>query len=92
MLNEIPKKNQSRIIIAHLNINSIRSKFEILKKVIGNKIDILLISETSLDGTFLLSQCILEGFTPPYRLNRTEHGGSLMLFIREDILPNCYLM
>ena len=46
VLNEIPKKNQSRIIIAHLNINSIRSKFEILKEVIGNKIDILLISET----------------------------------------------
>ena len=29
----------------------------------GNKIDILLISETSLDDTFPSSQCILEGFT-----------------------------
>ena len=56
-----------------------------LKDVIGNKIDILLISETKLDDTFSLSQFILEGFTPPYMLNRTEHGGGLMLFIREDI-------
>ena len=55
-----------------------------LKEVIGNKIDILLISETKLD-TFPLSQFILEGFTPPYRLDRTEHGGGLLLFIREDI-------
>ena len=35
-----------------------------LKEVIRNKIDILLISETKLDDTFLLSQFILEGFTP----------------------------
>ena len=53
-----------------------------LKEVLGNKIYILLISETN---TFLLSQFILEGFTPPYKLDGTEHGGGLVLFIREDI-------
>ena len=72
-LNEIRKKNPNRIIIDHLNINSIRSKFEMLKEVIGNKIDILLIHSA-------------------YRLDRTEHSGDLMLFVREDIpsklLPN----
>ena len=56
-----------------------------LKEVVGNKIDILLISETKLDDTFPLNQFILEGFTPPYRLDRTTHGGGLMLFVREDI-------
>ena len=65
VLNEIRKKNLNRIIIAHLNINLIRNKFEMLKEVIGNKIDILLISETKLDDTFSLSQFILEGFTLP---------------------------
>ena len=63
-----------------------------LKEVIGNKTDILLISETKLDDTFHLSQFILEGFTPQYRLDRKEYGGDLMLFIIEDIpsklLPN----
>ena len=82
----------NRIIITHLNINSIRNKFEILKEVVANKIDILLISETKLDDTFPLNKFILEGFTPPYRLDRTMHGGGLMLFVREDIpsklLPN----
>ena len=61
-----------------------------LKEVIGSKIDILLISET-LDDRFPLSQFILEGFTPPYRLDRTEHGGGLILFIREDI-PSKWLL
>ena len=47
MLNWMRKKNPNHIIIAHLNINLIRNKFEMLKEV-GNKIDILLISETKL--------------------------------------------
>ena len=64
-LNEICKKNPNRIIIAHLNINSIRNKFEMLKEVLGNKIVILLKSETKLEDTFPLNQFIIEGFTPP---------------------------
>ena len=91
--NEIRKENQkNRIIIGHLSINSIRNKFEMLKEVVGNKIDILLISETKSDNTSPLNQFILEGFTPPYSLDRMMHGGDLMLFVREDIpsklLPN----
>ena len=61
-LNEILKKNPNHIIIVHLNINSIRNKLEMLKEVVVNKIDILVISETKLDNTFSLNQFILEGF------------------------------
>ena len=53
-------------------------------------------SETKLDDTFPLIQFILEGFPPPYRLDKTERGGGLMLFVREDIpsklLPNVNLV
>ena len=59
------KKNPNRIIIAHLNINSIRNKSEMLKEVLVNKIVILLKSETKLEDTFPLNQFIIEGFTPP---------------------------
>ena len=45
-----------------------------LKEVIGNTIDILLISEIKLDNIFPLSQFTLKKFTPSYRLDRTEHG------------------
>ena len=51
-----------------------------LKEVVGNKTDILLVSKTKLGDTFPRNQFILEGFTPPYRLDRTTHGGGLMLF------------
>ena len=84
-LNEMRKKNPNRIIIAHLNINSIRNKFEMLKEVVVNEIDILLISKTNLDNTFTLNQFILQEFTPPHRLDRTTHCGGLMLFVRENI-------
>ena len=75
VLNEIRQKNPNRITIANLNINSRRNKFEMLKEVISNKIDILLISEKHDTLT-----------------HRTEHGGGLMLFVRENtpskLLPN----
>ena len=56
-----------------------------LQEVIGNNIDVLLISETKLDASFPSIQFILDGFTPPYRLDRTQNGGGIMLFIREGI-------
>ena len=63
-----------------------------LTEVVGNTIDILLISETKFHHTIPLNQFILEGFTPPYRLDTTKHGGGLIIFVREDIpsklLPN----
>ena len=55
-LNEICKKNPNCIIIAHLNIILIQTKFEMLREVMGNRIEILLISETKLDDPFPLSQ------------------------------------
>ena len=56
-----------------------------LQEVTGNNIDVLLISKTKLDASFPTSQFILDEFTPPYRLDRTQHGGSIILFIREGI-------
>ena len=67
--------NVDRIIIAHLNINSIRNKFDALKTMIAGNIDILLISETKLDESFPPSQFTVTGYRPPFRLDRTDDGG-----------------
>ena len=40
------------MIMGHLNINSIRNKFELLLSVIDGKIHILMVSEAKLDLTF----------------------------------------
>ena len=37
-------KYSNKIIVVHLNINSIRNKFELFSSLIGRKMDILMIS------------------------------------------------
>ena len=45
----------------------------------GN-IDILLISETKIDSTFLTTKFNIEGYLKPIRLDRTEHGGGVSCY------------
>ena len=82
------KDNLNKIILAHLNINSIRNKFDCLSEQVKGNIDILLISEAKIDDRFPVAQFIIDGFSPPYRLDRNCHGGGLMLVVRKDILSN----
>ena len=60
------------MIIGDLNINSIRKKFEQLKETVLKYVDILAIAETKLGETFLESLFLMDGFSKPYRLDRTE--------------------
>ena len=46
----------NNVIIGHLNINSIKNKFEMLQFLLADYIDILMKSESKLDGTFPSSQ------------------------------------
>ena len=45
-------KYPNNVIIIHLNVNSIRNKFELLSFLIGGKVDILLINETKIGSIF----------------------------------------
>ena len=84
-LNDIRVKNIHRVIISHLNINSIRNKFVALSDIAKNKIDIMLISETKLNSSFSNSLFYIDGFSPPYRNDRTDRGGGLIFYVRNDI-------
>ena len=77
-----------KIIVCHLNINSIRNKFDALSFIIDTNIDILLISETKLGDSFSSPQFRLKGFCTPYTLDRNSKGGGLLLYFREDIPLN----
>ena len=77
--------NPNKIIIGHLNINSMRSKIEFLKEIIGNNIYILLVSETKLNDTFPICQFLIEGYQVPIRVDRNDHGGGLLLYFRDHI-------
>ena len=54
-------------MIGHLNINSIRNKFEMLQFLLTDYIDILMIPESKLDGTFPSSSSHFQiyGFRTP---------------------------
>ena len=84
-LHEISIKKANRLIIGHLNINSLRNKFEMLKELIKDKIDIILISETKLDNSFLSGQSVIKGYSTPFRLDRNQNRTGLLLYIQEDI-------
>ena len=85
ILRKLRKANIDRIIIGHLNINSIRNKIHNLADIVSNRIDILLITETKIDHTFPRAQFLIESYSEPLRLDRSAFGGGLLLYIRKDI-------
>ena len=85
ILNDLRIKNKNRIILSHLNINSIRNKFEMIADMIIGKLDIFLISETKIDDSFTTEQFNIPSYKSPYRLDRDSNGGGILLYIREDI-------
>ena len=87
-LQKLRVNNSLRIIVGQLNINSIRNKFDALCSIFKQKIDILLVSKTKIDGTFPLAQFCVESYSTPYRLDRTCKGGGLLLYVRDVYLQN----
>ena len=62
ILNKLKLKIINRLVIGHLDINSLPSKFCQLKLIIEKNIDVLVITETKLDLSFPSSQFKIEGF------------------------------
>ena len=44
-----------------------------------------MVSETKIDDTFPDSQFLIEGFSKPFRFDRTAKDGGILLYTREDI-------
>ena len=85
LLKSIKLSNVNRLVIGQININSLRNKIEALKLIIRQNIDILIITETKLDETFPKAQFHIEGFALPYRMDRSKHGGGVIIYVRDDI-------
>ena len=84
-LEEMKPNSPDNLILGHVSINSIQSKFDILIYIIGNNIHIILISETKINDTFLTAQFFIIVFSIPYRHIRNRTGGRIVLFVREDV-------
>ena len=72
-------------MIAHININSIRNKTDLLAEGVKGNIDILMTSETKINDTFPTIHFITSRFVSPIRFERTYNGGGIFKYIREYI-------
>ena len=70
-------RNANKVIIGNLNINSLRNKFDQLREIVLKYVDILVITETKIDDTFLTSQFLVT--------DRNRNGGGIMIFICDGI-------
>ena len=77
-------KSVNRLIIGHLNINFISGKFDQLKSLIEKNIDVLILIETKMNASFPNPQCIIDGYSPPFRHGSNWFGG-VPIYIRDDI-------
>ena len=84
-LKKVRLKNLKKVIIRNLNINSISGKFDQLKCLISNHVNILILTETKLDETFRTSSFLIDGFSSPIRLDRNRKVGSILIYVRNDI-------
>ena len=64
---------------------SLRNKFDALTYIIGNNIDIILISETKIDDIFPTAQFFIKGFSAPHRQDKNRTGGGILLFVPEVV-------
>ena len=77
--------NPKKVIIGHLNINSIPNKFEGIMNLVANNLDVFLISETKIDDSFPEAQFAYNGYSLPHRRDRALGAGGLLLYVNEDI-------
>ena len=77
-------KNVNRLVIGHLNINSLRNKFDALQMLIKDNIDIFVITESKLDDSFPSKQFAINGYIQ-FRADRDADGGEVLIYVREDI-------
>ena len=73
--------NPNKIIISHINFNSISNKSDFLSDQMKDNVDVLTISETKIDDILFE----INDFNKPFWVERNDRGGGVMLFIRENI-------
>ena len=84
VLNNIRQKHSNRLVIAQLNINSLRKEFASLPTMIKDYSDLLLISESKIDSSFPIAQFHIDDYTI-HRRDRDENRVGLLLYLREDV-------
>ena len=84
-LRGLRRKHPKNVFLGHLNVNSLRNKFESLNELIKDTFDIFLVSESKLDSSFPDSQFSIPGYHI-VREDRNKNGKGILFYINEGIL------
>ena len=78
-------KNKDCLKIGHINVNSVRHKFGPLSDLLVRSfLDILMVQETKLDGSFPNGQFLVDDFKM-YRKDIKSDTGGILMYIRNDL-------
>jgi hypothetical protein len=81
----IRTQNVNNVIISHLNVNSLGSKIDEIKELQRKcKLDVLVLSETKLDGSYKQEVLDIDGFCC-IRKDKRSNSGGLVVYISKDI-------
>jgi hypothetical protein len=84
-IKETRRENPNKFLCAYININSLRYKFCDIKELLTkNIVDLLFISETKLDDTFVDAQFQADNYHL-WRADRDAHGGGIVAYLRSDL-------
>ena len=84
-LRNLRMQNPKKVVMGHLNINSLPNKFEGIMDIVAKNLDVFLISETKTDYSFPETQFNYNGYGLPHRRDRALGGGGVILFVNENI-------
>ena len=77
--------NHSNINLSYLKINWIRKKFDDLRLIINENVDILYIAKTKIDHSFPNAQFLLPGYHKLYRLDISDKQRGLLIHIKTHL-------
>ena len=85
-LRQARRLHPKNFIAAYININSLRYKFDEVKKLLtDNIVDLLMIAESKLDNTLQDNLFQVDDYNLKRR-DRDQHGGGLFILIKSDFL------
>ena len=77
--------NINRLVFGHLNINSLRTNFDVLCEQIKGSIYVFMIPESKLDDSFPHGQFLIDRFHTLFRFDRDKDGRGILLYVQKDI-------
>ena len=81
----VRSKNLNNVIISHLNVNSLGPKINEIKELQReSKLDVLVLSETKLDGSYKQESLDIEGYSC-IRKDKRSNSGGLIAYVSNDI-------